>query len=159
MIDDRAGLPDRRVRYLRPGQERALATAMAFVRQTLDDWYPVRGDGPEVRRAREDTLLVADELLANACAHTSGPTRLELDRAGRRLCIAVTDGDLRPPVLRHPYRPEAPTGHGLHIVDQLALRWGHTPAVGGKTVWAELVPPLPPVNGVPVGPRRRRRLR
>ncbi|WP_052390675.1 ATP-binding protein [Streptomyces sp. NRRL B-24484] len=150
MADDLAGLPDHRVRHLRPGQDHALATAMAFVQQTLDDWYPAGRDRPETRRVRENAFLVADELVANACAHTTGPTRLDLDRVGRRLSISVTDGNAAPPVLPHPYRPDAPTGHGLKIVDRLALRWGHRPVGGGKTVWAELLPPVPPLNGVPV---------
>ncbi|MCU7826816.1 ATP-binding protein [Kitasatospora sp. DSM 101779] len=150
MTDDRAGLPDHRVRHLLPGQEHALATAMAFVRQTLDDWYPAGRDRPETTRVREDAFLVADELVANACAHSSGPTRLDLDRVGRRLSISVTDGGSAPPVLRRPRRPDTPTGHGLQIVDRVALRWGHRPVGGGKTVWAEVLPPLAPVNGVPV---------
>ncbi|MEV7178962.1 ATP-binding protein [Kitasatospora sp. NPDC093679] len=150
MTDERAGLPDHRVRHLRPGQDHALATAMAFVQQTLDDWYPAGRDRAETRRVRENAFLVADELVANACAHTPGPTRLDLDRAGRRLSISVTDGNAAPPVLLHPYRPDATFGHGLRIVERLALRWGHRPVGGGKTVWAELLPPMPRVNGFPV---------
>ncbi|MFI9271372.1 ATP-binding protein [Kitasatospora sp. NPDC052896] len=52
--------------------------------------------------------------------------------------IQVTDGSAVPPHLRPGHLPDQIGGHGLHIVDQLADRWGVTPELTGKTVWSEL---------------------
>ncbi|GAA2746662.1 ATP-binding protein [Kitasatospora cinereorecta] len=90
------------------------------------------------RRRTEDLLLVTGELLANAYAHTPGPTAIDVDLLPGRIVVAVTDSSDRPPAVL-PYRPARPRGHGMHIVDRLAVRWGVTPAPDGKTVWAVLV--------------------
>ncbi|MFF4540002.1 ATP-binding protein [Streptomyces aureus] len=115
---------------------------MACVRQVLDAIPPhgdgrAHGDGRE--SWRDDVLLVACELLTNACLHTPGATHLDidLDVDAERLTVAVTDRAASRPVSQ-PWRPETPHGHGLHIVDRLATDWGVTPAPNGKTVWAAL---------------------
>ncbi|RKE23463.1 ATP-binding protein [Streptomyces sp. TLI_171] len=115
------------------------AAALAFARRTLADW---RLSDPG---AATDVLLVAAELLANAAQHTPGPRRLDLDldRDLDRLTLTVTDPSSDPPRLRRPHRPELPHGHGLVIVDRLALAWGHRPTPTGKAVWATLPAPAP----------------
>ncbi|MEU3778202.1 ATP-binding protein [Streptomyces sp. NPDC032472] len=107
---------------------------IGFVRSVLAEWQP--GAPPE---ATADALLVAAELLSNAVVHGGGPQRLDLDLREGCLRIRVTDGDPRPPVLRK-HRPEAVHGHGLFVVDRLAVRWGSRPTGRGKTVWADLGP-------------------
>ncbi|MFF2198813.1 ATP-binding protein [Streptomyces sp. NPDC058157] len=120
---------------------RALEPGMSCVRGVLDA-LPGEGDGAAAARLREDVLLVACELLANACRHTAGPTRLDIHLSGGRITVAVTDRAVAAPVLR-PWRPREPHGHGLHVVDRLAVDWGVRPAPGGKTVWATLPAPWP----------------
>ncbi|WP_259465006.1 ATP-binding protein [Streptomyces sp. TLI_171] len=108
--------------------------AVAFARRTLADWG-INGT------SATDVLLVTAELLANAAQHTPGPRRLDLYLHRHGLTAAVTDPSPDPPRVRRPYRPDAPDGHGLVIVDRLALAWGHRPAPTGKMVWALLPAP------------------
>ncbi|MFD9124807.1 ATP-binding protein [Kitasatospora sp. NPDC059571] len=107
-------------------------TAMRFVRRTLSEWA-LSVDGCPTN----DMVLVAAELLGNACVHTPGPTAIDLELDDSVLTVAITDVSLRPPTLR-PYRPGTPGGYGLHIVERLSTRWGSYAAPGGKTVWATL---------------------
>ncbi|MEV7178981.1 ATP-binding protein [Kitasatospora sp. NPDC093679] len=110
---------------------------MAYVRRALAQGpSPVPSSGERA----EDVLLVACELLTNAYCHTPGPLSLDLDLDHDTLTVAVTDASTRPPVVR-PYRPQQPHGHGLHIVERLAVDWGVTPVPSGKTVWAVLPAP------------------
>ena len=51
--------------------------------------------------------------------------------------VAVYDTDPRLPAHRVPDQ-ERPGGRGLHLLDQLASRWGAEPTDGGKVVWFEL---------------------
>ncbi|GLX23294.1 ATP-binding protein [Streptomyces lavendulae subsp. lavendulae] len=106
---------------------------IAWIRRTLTDMGLLAHGG--------DVVLVAAELLSNAVRHAGGARHLSLDRHDRFLRIAVSDHDPRPPRMGE-HRPDSIGGHGLFLVDRLALRWGSRPAPGGKTVWADL--PLPP---------------
>ncbi|PBC70433.1 hypothetical protein BX265_7855 [Streptomyces sp. TLI_235] len=122
---------------LGPTDGREPQAGMAYLRRALAQRdAPVPSEG---RRA-ENVLLVACELLTNAYCHTPGPLSLDLDLDHDTLTVSVTDASTRPPVLR-PYRPQQPHGHGLHIVDPLAVDWGVTPVPIGKTVWAVLHAP------------------
>ncbi len=51
--------------------------------------------------------------------------------------IDVTDGSCELPMPR-PSSPDADAGRGLHVVGELARRWGAAPTDTGKRVWAEL---------------------
>ncbi|MER7771523.1 ATP-binding protein [Kitasatospora sp. NPDC096140] len=115
-----------------------LEPAMTHLRGVLGAIPPTGGATAE--RRRDDVLLVACELLTNACRHTPGPTRLDVDVRDGVLIVAVSDTAADPPVVR-PWRPAQPGGHGLHVVDRLTADWGAAPASGGKTVWAAL--PVP----------------
>ncbi|MFD0267999.1 ATP-binding protein [Streptomyces sp. NPDC127106] len=97
------------------------------------------------RNVAQNAVLVACELLTNACVHTKGPTGidLELDLDGGRLTVGVSDPSSLVPLLR-PYRPAEPHGHGMHIVDGLATAWGVSRRADGKTVWATLAVQDPP---------------
>ncbi|MER5352054.1 ATP-binding protein [Kitasatospora sp. NPDC002551] len=108
----------------------------AFTRRTLSGWHlapSVLGD---------DAQLVVSELLTNATRYTAGPLALDLDLNGPCLRITVTD-PRSGTALPHPgtHRPTRVGGHGLFIVDRLALSWGALPDGGGKAVWAELLVP------------------
>ncbi|HEX6461634.1 MAG TPA: ATP-binding protein [Thermoleophilaceae bacterium] len=86
--------------------------------------------------------LLTTELIANAVQHGGGVTR-----ANVRLEVALTDDQLRIEVgddgrgfVPAPRPPGAPLDShwGLHLVEQLADRWGVT-AEPETTVWFELV--------------------
>ncbi|MBE1494582.1 hypothetical protein H4696_001682 [Amycolatopsis lexingtonensis] len=78
-------------------------------------------------------LLVVDELVGNAYAHTGRPSRLWITRERRGLLVEVSDED---PAIE---RVAAGNGHGLRLVSQLSHGWGVRGGAAGKTVWA-LVP-------------------
>ncbi|MEV6206194.1 ATP-binding protein [Kitasatospora sp. NPDC051914] len=132
---------DRRTRHwhlpLGPVDGPGPQVGVAYVRRAL-----ARGSAPAPFEGpgANDALLVACELLANAYLHTPGPLCLDLDLNHGTLTVSVTDASTRPPVVR-PYRPQEPHGHGMHIVDRLAVTWGVTPVPSGKTVWAVLPAP------------------
>ncbi|MFC8720907.1 ATP-binding protein [Kitasatospora sp. NPDC057198] len=126
-----------------PDGTRSVGPGMGCVRDVLaalpgaDD---SDGDGDGAARRRDDVLLVACELLANACDHTPGATCLDVDLADGHLTVAVTDPVANRP-LPGPWRPGQPHGHGLHVVEQISTEWGVSPFPGGKTVWAALPTP------------------
>jgi anti-sigma regulatory factor (Ser/Thr protein kinase) len=89
----------------------------------------------------ESVALIVSELGANALLHGCLWDRLFQVR------LVLTEGVLRievsDPRGDRPLRPGAPGptdpfGRGLLVVDRLADRWGSTPRVVGKTVFAEL---------------------
>lgn len=89
----------------------------------------------------EVAALLTTELIANAVEHGGveprGTVRLEIALDEDRLLVAV--GDEGPGFAHAPRGPEAPLDShwGLHLVEELADRWGVT-AVPGSTVWFEL---------------------
>ncbi|PYC79981.1 ATP-binding protein [Streptomyces tateyamensis] len=100
-----------------------------FTRRALDDWHIQDG---------EDVLLLVSELLANAVLHAGGAHELLLHASPERLRVEVRDGGPGVPCPRSPGRPDLPGGHGLHIVDKLADRWGTDSSPDGKSVWLEI---------------------
>ena len=99
---------------LTPDPESARA-ARRFVDRTLAGW-----DGPE---ARDDAVLLVDELVTNAIRHA--------------LYVEVYDADPALPVLRNP-GPTQTSGRGLPTVAALADVWGVRPEPVGKVVWFQL---------------------
>ena len=91
------------------------------------------------REMTETALLLVSELATNAIRHGSPPVRLVLRMNGDRLRVEVTDSS---PVLPevNDASPDQTSGRGLHIVQQLAARWGSSVSRTklGKTVWFEL---------------------
>ncbi|KDN87544.1 ATP-binding protein [Kitasatospora cheerisanensis] len=124
----------------------AVARSREFTRLALLAWGWLPARDADGRAAAEDVLLMASELVTNACQHASGPYALELTCCGPLLRIAVRDRDDRLPVLRAAHTPARPGGHGLRVVDRLAAAWGSDPVPGGgKRVWLEtLRPPAEP---------------
>ncbi|PKW11142.1 Histidine kinase-like ATPase domain-containing protein [Streptomyces sp. 1222.5] len=103
----------------------------------------------------ERSEQIVAELAANAVLHGRVQGRdfrlaLHLDLVARLLRITVTDarGDRLPsPASELTAPPDAESGRGLLMVTALADRWGTEPCPpGGKTVWAELVTPAPPLE-------------
>jgi anti-sigma regulatory factor (Ser/Thr protein kinase) len=91
------------------------------------------------REMTETALLLVSELVTNAIRHGAPPVRLSLRLDAGRLRVEVTDGS---PVLPRLGRPgtDQVGGRGLHLVQQLAVRWGSQVSRTrlGKTVWFEL---------------------
>ncbi|WP_082119698.1 SpoIIE family protein phosphatase [Saccharothrix sp. ST-888] len=117
---------------------------------------PLDGDGPLPGRARRFTRatldawglsaltdfaeLMVSELVTNALLHAEAPRRLRLFR-DRTLTVEVADSGGSPPRVRTSAE-EDEGGRGMHLVSELAHRWGTRPTKGGKVVWAELELPL-----------------
>jgi anti-sigma regulatory factor (Ser/Thr protein kinase) len=81
----------------------------------------------------EDVELAASELATNAIRHAMTPFELSVQVAPKRIRLEVTDAS---PVLPALIQGAGPR-HGLHIVEELAERWGISEINGGKVVWAE----------------------
>ncbi|MFB7663272.1 SpoIIE family protein phosphatase [Kitasatospora sp. NPDC056138] len=117
---------------------------------------PLDGDGPLPGRARRFTRatldawglsaltdyaeLMVSELVTNALLHAEAPRRLRLFR-DRTLTVEVADSGSSPPRVRTSAE-EDEGGRGMHLVSELAHRWGTRPTKDGKVVWAELELPL-----------------
>jgi anti-sigma regulatory factor (Ser/Thr protein kinase) len=95
-----------------------------FVSTTLSEWHV------------EDELVgfLANELATNAILHARTPFEVRLARDETTCRIEVTDSNPRMPVLQ-PVPPDAPSGHGMMIMNKQALSWGVEPEEEGKTVW------------------------
>ena len=115
-----------------PGTSTAPALARGFVSSTLSSWA--------VGDAFADAPLLASELVTNAVRHASGEVALSILREQNRIRVAVFDGSDTLPVKVDPDATHN-GGWGLHIVEQLASRWGLETYDGGKAVWCEVVEP------------------
>jgi anti-anti-sigma regulatory factor/anti-sigma regulatory factor (Ser/Thr protein kinase) len=112
----------------------APAAARLYVRDVLQYWQ-LALSGPDVIDQAE---LLADELVTNAVLHARTALRLRLELRGDLLHIAVHDAS--PRLLRLvPADPDAESGRGLRLVEQLATAWGvHPGRDTGKVVWCTL---------------------
>ena len=81
--------------------------------------------------ARQQSELVASELVTNAVLHGTGPIVFRADRRGDRLRIEVEDAMNR-------MGPPGDGSRGLDLVAGLAAAWGVHRHGPGKTVWAEV---------------------
>jgi PAS domain S-box-containing protein len=90
---------------------------------------------------REDALdpaqLAMSEIVTNALVHAGTPMHLRILLTPHGLRVELTDGSQRMPA-RRAFGAAAATGRGLHLVDELASRWGAYPAGEGKVVWFEI---------------------
>jgi len=96
----------------------------------LTEWN-VTGD------AAQPTLMVLTELLTNAIEHADAPIRITLGLSPTVIRVQVHDATPELPQ-RHPYHPQRVRGHGLEIVEGLALDQGWNREPEGKTVWADV---------------------
>ncbi|MFF2073161.1 ATP-binding protein [Kitasatospora sp. NPDC058162] len=93
--------------------------------------------------------LLLGELFANAVQHSDAPDdrRIEIRFAliNNLLRIEVHDAGSGRPTLR-PSTTTDEHGRGLHLVNELAERWGCCPRAGGigKFVWILIAPALVP---------------
>ncbi|MCZ4124672.1 SpoIIE family protein phosphatase [Streptomyces sp. H39-S7] len=136
-----------------------IAIIMARALPVHDDWIarlPLSDDMSVVGEARQFTRarllswglpslsdiseLLVSELVSNALLHTGMPTELRLFR-DRVLTLEVADTDSQVPRVR-PVSEEDEGGRGMHLVNELAHRWGSRATRHGKVVWIELELPL-----------------
>jgi len=106
--------------------------ARRFARTTLASWG--------LASLSEFTELLVSELVSNALRHAGQPTQLRLFR-DRVLTVEVADVDEHAPRL-HRAEAEDEGGRGMHLVNELAHRWGSRTTSHGKVVWLELELPL-----------------
>lgn len=88
-----------------------------------------------------DAELLVSELVTNAIRYGGSTIELTADREGESLRIAVhDDGDDLPRTDGAGPAPDAVSGRGLRIVEQVAADWGVTTETtrSGKTVWFRL---------------------
>ncbi|MFD8750860.1 SpoIIE family protein phosphatase [Kitasatospora sp. NPDC059577] len=114
------------------GDHAMVAHSRRFTRETLEAW----GLGALVDWAE----LLTSELITNALVHAGSPTQLRLF-CNRVLTVEVADRETETPRIRRA-RTEDEGGRGIHLVNELAHRWGSRRTDGGKVVWFELE--LPP---------------
>ncbi len=99
---------------------------------------------PLVRWGLEDqvpvTELLVSELVTNAIKYANGEIMLRLVLESDRLTCEVHDSSpALPRVLQ--VDKDAENGRGLHVVSQLAARWGARRTHSGKVVWCEQTVP------------------
>jgi hypothetical protein len=113
--------------YLEP-HARTPAQVRLLVRRVLGEWG--------LTALSPVAELLSSELVTNACRYATRLIGVRLIRTDV-LLFEVTDDDHRLPVLRTPEVTDE-DGRGLHIVAELAERWGASRVAGGKTVWFAL---------------------
>lgn len=117
--------PLRQVRRLPfEGAKGAVARSRTFIRNTLHAYGWSGSQDEQVMLTADDVLLVAVELVTNACLHAGGPVELRVVRTSELLRIEVDDRSEEPPQARAPHSGTRPGGHGLHIIRRLTLDWG-----------------------------------
>ncbi|MBI2710569.1 MAG: anti-sigma factor antagonist [Actinobacteria bacterium] len=82
--------------------------------------------------------LLTSELAANAVLHARTPFAVSVERVDRRIRVAVSDGSVQPPVVKH-HSLDAVTGRGMRIIASHADDWGFDVGPDGKSVWFEVV--------------------
>nr|WP_275564052.1 SpoIIE family protein phosphatase [Kitasatospora sp. SID7827] len=125
---------DRIATLLLPSEGPLPARARRFTRATLDAWG--------LSALTDYAELVVSELVTNALLHADAPRRLRIFR-DRTLTLEVSDVGGQPPRLRSSAE-EDEGGRGIHLVSELAHRWGSRPTRHGKVVWAEIELPYRP---------------
>ncbi|MFE0458512.1 SpoIIE family protein phosphatase [Kitasatospora sp. NPDC058965] len=124
--------PDRIATLALTGDRALVGRARRFVRHTLDGW----GLATLVDQAE----LLTSELVTNALVHAGAPTQLRLFR-NQALTVEVSDVDGHAPRLRRALEDDE-GGRGMHLVNEMAHRWGSRATPRGKLVWFELELPL-----------------
>ncbi|MEV6651605.1 SpoIIE family protein phosphatase [Streptomyces sp. NPDC051219] len=128
---------------------RSVATARAFVRDTLQGW----GFADIV----DDAVVLTSELVTNAVVHAGTNADVLCLRTDEGVRVEVADRyPEREIPLHHPAHPfgshEQEGGRGLLLCAAMATRWGVEYAPTHKHVWFQLDLPERPVGARSVGP-------
>ncbi|MDH6109665.1 MULTISPECIES: SpoIIE family protein phosphatase [unclassified Kitasatospora] len=110
------------------GDRKMVGHARRFTRRTLASWG--------LSALIDHTELLTSELITNALVHAGAPTQLRLFR-NRVLTVEVADADGHAPRMRRALEDDE-GGRGMHLVNELAHRWGSRGTRHGKVVWFEL---------------------
>lgn len=113
------------------GGEQGVGRARAAVRVLLASrgWHEDRV---------EVVCLVLSELVANALIHGGGLSLVTVEADDVLARVVVGDRSTAAPVVL-PASPTRLRGRGLHLVEQLSVRWGvDLNGSAGKQVWAEV---------------------
>ncbi|WP_280702178.1 SpoIIE family protein phosphatase [Kitasatospora sp. GP82] len=114
------------------GDPAMVGHARRFLRRTLRSW--------NLRALTDLAELLTSELITNALVHAGAPTEVRIFRS-TVLTVEVADIDSHAPKIRRA-RESDEGGRGMHLVNELAHRWGSRSTAAGKVVWFELE--LPP---------------
>ncbi|MEV7611322.1 SpoIIE family protein phosphatase [Streptomyces sp. NPDC089799] len=128
---------------------RSVASARAFVRDTLQGW----GFADVV----DDAVVLTSELVTNAVVHAGTRADVLCLRSGDNVRVEVADRypDRELPVLPHDRSyadPDRENGRGLLLCAALASRWGVEYTATCKRVWFRLDLPDRPVGTRSAGP-------
>ena len=111
--------------------------APQLARQRLDEWLAADLDARELG----DAKLLASELVTNALMHGQGRIEIRAELDENHLLVEVIDEGRGFERIAREQDFDRVGGHGLHLVDALASRWGiHD---GSSHVWYELERPGP----------------
>ncbi|MCU1455481.1 MAG: prpE [Acidimicrobiales bacterium] len=113
-----------------PAHAASAGAARRFVTAALTRWC--------VEDLDETATLLVSELVTNAVLHAGSGVLLRIARTSDGIRCEVIDRGPGRPVMHHA-DPEDVNGRGLELVDDMSRAWGVAPAVGGKSVWFELV--------------------
>lgn len=111
------------------------STAPRMARNAVTTLLDGAGAAPELLG---DAQLVATELVTNAIRHACGLVRLHASFGEESVRIEVADESAESIPVRARAEGLAEGGHGMALIETLAVRWGITPVARGKVVWAEL---------------------
>ena len=99
----------------------------------------IRGSLLEAGRAdlADTAELLVSEVVTNALVHAGTTIEVAFAFVGRGLRVEVTDGSPHAPSPRG-YGPNAGTGRGLMLLEEMVDDWGVVPGERGKTVWFQI---------------------
>lgn len=132
---------------MRPVSERielppAPGSVAAARRWSTDRVGPVHGEELAARVA-----LLVSELVTNVVLHARTRCEVVLSTDGDRVRVEVHDGSDALPAQAGWRSPEALSGRGMVLVDELADTHGvEVDPGGGKLVWFEVLAPAGPVS-------------
>ncbi len=93
----------------------------------------------------QTAALLTSELVTNAVLHGRSRATLYVRKPPPYLRVTVEDHNPELPEIGDEPALSATSGRGLHIVAELASRWGIEPSESGKRIWFEL--DLPTARG------------
>jgi anti-sigma regulatory factor (Ser/Thr protein kinase) len=123
----------------------AEANALAELRRRISELLVSVG---VEESSRQEALLVAHELAANAIEHGSGANdeiEVQCNLVGEHLRLSVLDNSRSPSVpAAHKPQPQQTRGRGLYLVDRLTDSWTETIIRGRRKITAMLTLQLEP---------------